>query len=69
VYFICRFLTQKRINEDENETGLHQENNIQRKKTEDSTITVILRKKAIPLKSINYSVINIIYAIQIFQYD
>ncbi|XP_020278165.1 piezo-type mechanosensitive ion channel component isoform X3 [Pseudomyrmex gracilis] len=41
VYFICRFLTQKRNNDEENEPSLRQENNSQRKKTEDRTTKII----------------------------
>jgi len=50
VYFICRFLTQKRISEEENETGLRQENNTQRRKTEDSSTKVISHQKKLYLR-------------------
>jgi len=39
VYFICRFLTQRRVSDEENEAALHQENN-SRQKTEDSNTKV-----------------------------
>jgi len=42
VYFMCRFLTQRRASIEEDETALHQENNLQRKKTEDSSTKVII---------------------------
>ncbi|KYM80686.1 Protein PIEZO1 [Atta colombica] len=41
VYFICRFLTQRRASIEEDETALHQENNLQRKKIEDSSTKII----------------------------
>ncbi|KAG5319735.1 PIEZO protein, partial [Pseudoatta argentina] len=41
IYFICRFLTQRRASIEEEETALHQENNLQRKKTEDSSTKII----------------------------
>ncbi|XP_011063273.1 PREDICTED: piezo-type mechanosensitive ion channel component 2 isoform X8 [Acromyrmex echinatior] len=40
-YFICRFLTQRRVSIEEEETALHQENNLQRKKTENSSTKII----------------------------
>lgn len=40
IYFISRFLTQRRSNEEE-EPALHQENNSQRQKTDDNTTKVI----------------------------
>lgn len=40
VYFICRFLTQKRISDEEEEPSLRREN--KQKKTEDSTTKVIM---------------------------
>ncbi|XP_018376713.1 PREDICTED: piezo-type mechanosensitive ion channel component isoform X6 [Trachymyrmex cornetzi] len=41
VYFICRFLTQRRASVEEDETEFNQENNLQRKKTEDSSTKII----------------------------
>ncbi|XP_018306935.1 piezo-type mechanosensitive ion channel component isoform X10 [Mycetomoellerius zeteki] len=41
IYFICRFLTQRRASAEEDETALHEENNLQRKKTEDSSTKII----------------------------
>ncbi|XP_018346601.1 PREDICTED: piezo-type mechanosensitive ion channel component isoform X2 [Trachymyrmex septentrionalis] len=41
VYFICRVLTQRRASVEEDETALHQENNLQRNKTEDSSTKII----------------------------
>lgn len=52
VYFICRFLTQKRIIEEEN-VSLHQETNSQQKRTEDKTTKVRLSKVVRLLLSLN----------------
>ncbi|XP_018407088.1 PREDICTED: piezo-type mechanosensitive ion channel component [Cyphomyrmex costatus] len=42
IYFICRFLTQRRASDEEDEiAALHQETNLQRKKTEDSSTKII----------------------------
>ncbi|XP_011693697.1 PREDICTED: piezo-type mechanosensitive ion channel component 2-like [Wasmannia auropunctata] len=41
VYFICRFLTQRDVNDEQNEAARQQENDSQRQKTEDSTAKII----------------------------
>ncbi|XP_025986648.2 piezo-type mechanosensitive ion channel component isoform X3 [Solenopsis invicta] len=41
VYFISRFLTQRRVGDEENEAVLRQENNSQRQKTEDNNTKII----------------------------
>lgn len=40
VYFICRFLTQRRISDEEAEAALSHENNSQQKNTDDNTTKV-----------------------------
>ncbi|XP_011880859.1 PREDICTED: piezo-type mechanosensitive ion channel component 1 isoform X3 [Vollenhovia emeryi] len=41
IYFISRFLTQRRVNDEEDATALHQENNSQQQKTDDNTTKII----------------------------
>ncbi|XP_071635421.1 piezo-type mechanosensitive ion channel component isoform X5 [Temnothorax longispinosus] len=41
IYFISRFLTQRRISDEEEEAALHQENNPQQQKTDDNTTKII----------------------------
>lgn len=60
VYFISRFLTQRRAGDEENDAVLHQENNSERQKTDDHTTKVIFvlhiqREMKIHMQLINIS--------------